>query len=189
VPGATRPVRVGVTGHRFLAEIEKLQAAIERALDAIGHAFPERAPVAVSPLAEGADRLVSEAALHSGGALEAVMPLPVDDYATDFETEQSKAEFQGLLDQTAEVVVLPATATRNEAYEQAGLYVLDHSDVLIAIYDGRPAQGRGGTAVIVERALEHGMPVLHIKAGNRRPGTTIPTTLGPEQGELVTHKL
>ncbi len=189
MPGATRPVRVGVTGHRFLAEIEKLQAAIERALDAIDHAFPGRAPVAISPLAEGADRLVAEAVLGRGGTLEVVVPLPVDDYATDFEAEQSKAGFARLLDQAAEVVVPPATATRNEAYEQAGLYVLDSSDVLIAIYDGKPAQGRGGTAEIVERALERGMPVLHIKAGNRRPGTTIPTSRGPEQGELVAHNL
>ena len=31
--------------------------------------------------------------------------------------------------------------------------------------------------------------VLHIKAGNRKPGTTEPTTLGDEQGELVVHNL
>ncbi len=183
------PLRVGVTGHRFPAEVERLQAALERALDRVELAFPGRRLVAVSPLAEGADRLVAQEVLGRGGTLEAVMPLPVADYTTDFETEQSKAEFARLLDQAAEVVVLPATATRNEAYEQAGLYILDSSDVLIAIYDGKPAQGRGGTAEIVERALQRNSPVLHVKAGNRRPGTTIPTSLGAEQGELVAHNL
>jgi hypothetical protein len=33
------------------------------------------------------------------------------------------------------------------------------------------------------------MPVLHIRAGNRKPGTSEPTSLGDRQGELVTHNL
>jgi hypothetical protein len=183
------PVRVGVTGHRFLAEVGKLRAALERALDMIAAAFPGRALVAVSPLAEGADRLVAHAVLDRGGALQVVLPLPVEDYATDFAGEQSQAEFRRLLGEADEVMVLPPTDTRDEAYEQVGRRVLDASEVLIALYDGRPAQGRGGTAQIVEEALARGMPVLHIKAGNRRPGTTEPTTLGAEQGELVAHNL
>jgi len=117
------------------------------------------------------------------------LPLPVDDYLQDFEADDSKAQFQGLLEQAAAVIELAPTPTRNEAYEQVGLYVLDNCDVLITVYDGQPSQGRGGTAEIVERALQRGMPVLHVKAGNRRPGTNEPTSLGEEQGELVIHNL
>ncbi len=182
--------RIGVTGHRFLAEVTKLRAAVEDTLSRIENAFPGRRIVVVSPLAEGADRLVARAVLQRKGAsLIVPLPLPVDDYMQDFESAESKAEFRSLLDCAAEVMQLPATPTRNEAYKQVGLYVLDNSDVLIAVYDGQPAQGRGGTADIVAQALKRGMPVLHVKAGNRRPGTDEPTSLGEEQGKLVIHNL
>ncbi len=184
-----RAVRIGVTGHRFLAEIGKLRAEVDRALDDIERAFGGHKLVVVSPLAEGADRLVAEAVLQRGGDLTVPLPLPVEDYLQDFESQESKAEFRQLLERAAEVIELPATPTRNEAYEQVGLYVLDNCDVLIAVYDGQPSQGRGGTAEIVERALQRGMPVLHVKAGNRRPGTREPTSLGEEQGDLTVHNL
>ena len=60
-------------------------------------------------------------------------------------------------------------------------------DILIAVWDGKGAQGQGGTADIVYHARERQVPVCHIKAGNRKPGTNQPTTLGPEQGERVTY--
>lgn len=183
-------VKIGVTGHRFLAEIEKLEAAVERALGMMEKAFPGRRLVVISPLAEGADRLVARAVLaREGAGLVVPLPLPVDDYLEDFATAESKAEFRELLAKAEEVIELPAAPTREAAYEQVGQYVLAHSDVLIALWDGQGAQGQGGTADIVYTALARGMPVFHIKAGNRIPGTTIPTSLGPEQGELVIHNL
>jgi len=182
-------VRVGVTGHRFLAEVDKLRAAVEDALDRVQSAFPNTKMAIVSPLAEGADRLVAKAGLARGAKLTVPLPLPVADYVTDFRTDRSKQQFRRLLEQAGEVMVVAATEDRNEAYAQVGLHVLDESDVIIAIWDGQPAQGEGGTADIVRRALDRGMPVLHIKAGNRKPGTTTPTTLGDEQGELLVHNL
>ena len=189
--GGEKPgqVRIGVTGHRFLAEVAKLRESIERALHLIEQRYPGCRLAAVSPLAEGADRLVAHAVLERGGSLIVPLPLPAEDYLTDFTAKASQAEFRALLALAAEVIELPATPTRNEAYEQVGLWVLDHSDALIAVYDGKPAQGRGGTAEIAALAIERGLPVLHIKAGNRKPGTTQPTSLGPEQGELVLHNL
>ncbi len=187
--GVTPHVRVGVTGHRFLAEVPRLRAAIERALDIVRALHPDRELAVISPLAEGADRLVAQAALAGGARLIAPLPLPEEDYLTDFATDRSKQEFRALLEQATSVPVLPQTASRDEAYEQAGQYVLDESDVLIAIWDGAPSRGQGGTAEIVERALSRGMPVLHIKAGNREPGATTPTSLGAQQGKLVAHNL
>lgn len=184
-----KTVRIGVTGHRFLVEVDKLRAAVDRALDEIQRASAGRELQAVSPLAEGADRLVAEAVLQRGGDLTVPLPLPVEDYLQDSGSRESKVEFRQLLERAAELIELPAAPTRDEAYEQVGLYVLENCDVLIAVYDGQPSQGRGGTAEMVEHALQRGMPVLHVKAGNRRPGTNEPTSLGEEQGELVVHNL
>lgn len=52
----------------------------------------------LSPLAEGADRLVVREVLKFPGAvLEVVLPLEKDDYVRDFETKESKEEFEMLL--------------------------------------------------------------------------------------------
>ncbi|MGD9496003.1 MAG: hypothetical protein AB7Y46_06820 [Armatimonadota bacterium] len=182
-------VCVGVTGHRHLAEVEKLKAAIAEALDRVQAAFLGRALVCVSPLAEGADRLVAEAVLARGGTLHALLPFAVEDCLSDFEGEDSRAQFRRLMGAAARVEVLPACASRKESYEQVGLVVLERSDVVIAVWDGQPAQSQGGTGDIVARALERRMPVLHIKAGNRVPGTRTPTSLGAEQGRLEAHNL
>ena len=55
------------------------------------------------------------------------------------------------------------------------------------VWDGNPAQGPGGTAESVQRARNQRMPVLHVLAGNRRPGTNEPTSLGEDQGRLEVH--
>ena len=49
-------VIVGVTGHRILAELDKIVSGIDRALDKIEEAFPGRSMLLLSPLAEGSDR-------------------------------------------------------------------------------------------------------------------------------------
>lgn len=167
-----------------------MRSAVREGLSRVLIAWPGRPLVALSPLAEGADRLVAEVVLEQPGArLMAVLPLPQDDYEHDFVSPESRAEFRRLLAQADEVTTLPPAPDRNEAYASVGEYVLDHSDVLVAIWDGQPAQGRGGTAEIVRAALARAMPVLHVLAGNRMPGTRQPTTLGVLQGKLLTHNL
>lgn len=153
-------------------------------------ALPGRPLVVLSPLAEGADRLVAEVVLENPGAsLVAMLPLPQDDYEQDFASAESLQDFRRLLGRAAQTISLPPVAERNEAYANAGEYILNHCEVLVAIWDGQPAQGRGGTAEVVREALARGLPVLHVLAGNRMPGTHEPTSLGVLQGKLLTHNL
>jgi hypothetical protein len=51
---------------------------------------------------------------------------------------------------------------RRDAYAHAGRYIVDHCDVLIAVWDGAPSRGRGGTAEIVQYALERNRPILRV---------------------------
>lgn len=139
-------------------------------------------------MAEGADRLAAEAVLRTpGGRLVAVMPFDRADYAGDFgpEGSPSRVHFDALLARADEVVQLPQRETRDAGYEQGGHYVVDEGDVLLAVWDGQDSQGRGGTAEIVARARERGKPVAIDRAGNRRPGTQEPTSLGEEQGRIA----
>ncbi len=177
---------VGVIGHRYLAEVDTLTVGVDAALRRIRAAFPaQEALTVISPLAEGADRLVVQRALVSGAVrLVVPLPLPVEDYLADFATAASRAEFRELLARADVTVALPAAPTREAAYEAAGRYVLDYSDVLIALWDGRDEQGQGGTGALVKEARQRGRPLAWIHTGNRTPGTQQATTLGAEQGQV-----
>ena len=177
---------VGVAGHRVLADVERIRKGIDRAIRRIDQMHPGRALAVMSALAEGSDRLVADAILaRADSSLTAVIPIPTEDYVTDFASAESIAEFERLLSRAGEVVVMQSRPTRDESYETAARYIVDHCDVLIAIWDGKNAQGRGGTAATIARARQLELPIAWIKAGNRLPGTMDPTTLGAEQGSVV----
>ena len=182
------PVRIGVTGHRVLAETGLVAAGIEKALTHIEAVHPGRCLVVVSALAEGADRLVTEAVLRRPGArLEAVLPFARADYLEDFTTAGSKNEFRRLLARADLITELPKRASRDAAYSAASARVLEGVDVLVAVWDGQDAQDKAGTGAVVARARALRMPLAWVHAGNRKPGTMEPTSLGPDQG-AVTHE-
>jgi hypothetical protein len=151
-------LRIGVTGHRRLDDEEALAGQVRRVLDRIRELVPGSpyTPVlftVVSPLAEGADRLVAREVLRIEGAdLEVPLPLPPEDYREDFQTEESKHEFGEMLRQAKEVVEVGPSGSREEAYQRVGHYVVDRCDVLVALWDGECSRGQGGTAEIVKYA-------------------------------------
>jgi hypothetical protein len=119
--------------------------------------------VVVSSLAEGADRIVAEAGLDAGFALEVVLPLGRAEYTRDFETPESRTAYEQLLGRAAAVFELDGAADeRPRAYEAAGFVMLANIDLLIAIWDGKQAAGIGGTAQIIARAIADGIPVIWI---------------------------
>lgn len=176
---------IGVTGHRTLAELPRLEDGLEQVVRRMESVFPGEW-TAVSALADGADRMVATRLMaRDGTRLVAVLPLPRDEYATDFTNPASADEFHALLRRADHVVEVTPRASRDDAYEVGGLIVLDRCDVLVALWDGRGAQGHGGTGSIVTEARRRGLPVAWIHAGNRAPGTREPTSLGPEQGSVT----
>ena len=160
---------MGVTGHRAVDGNDRaLVEAVRHALDLIQSRCrkgTESTPVSltvVSALAEGADRIVAGEAIRRGARLEVVLPLPPGDYLTDFESDESKSEFRALLGRASAITGLAGANARARAYEQAGRAIVDRSDVLVALWDGRPSRGRGGTAEIVSYARRQHVPVLQI---------------------------
>jgi len=180
-------LRIGVSGHRVPPKLPEeseapLRAHVDRILAAIAAAARKTDAatklVIVSSLAEGSDRIVAAAGLAAGFALEVVLPFNRAEYALDFATETSRKEFEQLLGRACEVVELGGDADeRPRAYEAAGLFMLANIEVLIAIWDGEVADGVGGTAQIVERAIADGIVVVWIEPSHpdamqiARPGT------------------
>jgi hypothetical protein len=164
---------IGVTGHRRLNNELLLSEKIQDVLKRITKLAPpmNNTPLILSilsPLAEGADQLVVREILDiPGSELEVVLPLEKDDYFEDFESDESKAEFEKYVSQAIHSRQLPSPSTRNEAYEQVGRFVVDHCDVLIALWNGKPAAGQGGTAEIVEYARKKMCPIFWIHTEDR----------------------
>ena len=154
---------MGVTGHRDLARPDVAAAEVDVVLDhLVGDSG--RVLVVVSGLAEGADRLVAQQVLaRQGSRLIALLPMDPIDYVSDFADAGSVKEFTDLLHAADEVEVIRGAPsddwTREAAYERAGHAMLDRSDVLIALWDGQPSKGRGGTAEMVFEANLIGRPV------------------------------
>ncbi len=107
-------ISIGVTGHRILAEIGKLQKGIDQALTRIERTFPGESWSVLSSLAEGADRLVVEriARVQPAARLVVPLPLPVDEYQKDFSSDQSKQEFLHWFNLAHEVISPPVVAAR-----------------------------------------------------------------------------
>lgn len=169
-------VRVGITGTRSLADaqIPRLTAGLDSVLGRVARRLDQAAGPEVrphlrflSPLARGADRLAARVALAHGFALAVPMPFPRADYERDFGMPGDRAEFRALLAHATAGVLELDGARGPEAtasYEAVGRHVVDQSDLLIAVWDGTPAAGRGGTAEIVHYAAERGIPVWWLNA-------------------------
>jgi hypothetical protein len=179
-------VQIGVTGHRpnrlspdvaatVPAQCDQILKAIaalaSRAHDPLLHSPEPPLLRILSPLAEGADRIVADAGLALGADLQCPLPFHEEEYCRDFSTESSRDEFHALLAKASAVFQIDgARDAADVAYERVGRFVLEQSDFLIAIWNGEPAAGRGGTAQIVEEALAQNIPVIWLHASlQKRP--------------------
>ena len=161
------PIVVGVTGHRDL-DVGVIESGVEDALTKLRQTAPDRPMTIVSCLAEGADQLVARLAIDRHGArLVAVLPLPAAAYERDFHTDRSREELRDLLAKASEVVPPASSRSREEAYALAGRVVVERSDVIIAVWDGRPSRGPGGTSDVVALARARHLPLVWIRAEHR----------------------
>ena len=140
-------MRIGITGHRRLAESSGW-GWVMQSFDALLAAMPKPL-VGITCLAEGADQLFAEAVLRRLGTIEIIVPFP--EYETTFD-EKSRQLYQQLLYKASKMTVLTKQASADESYLKAGELAVDLSDVIVAVWNGKPAGGLGGTADIVEYA-------------------------------------
>ena len=195
----TRPrleLAIGVTGHRasnlagvdllaLRAAVSTILAELESALRGVGRqhamafdAAPPRMRL-VSALADGADTLVAQAALAAGWRLDVCLPFVREEYAKDFELGIDLQVYLDLIGSAGAVMELPGRrADAAAAYEAVGRLVLEQSDILIALWDGDPDRGRGGTSRVVAEAIarladDHGLAERFAQFGGSEARTRI----------------
>jgi hypothetical protein len=178
-------IALGVTGHRFLRRLDELVPRIDAVLDSIEAEWPGAMLTVISSLAEGSDRLVVARVLCRYHArLVVPLPLPEALYLEDFQSASSRQEFLKLLAQADEIVRFPVAATRPAGYAAAGHYLLNHCDLLVALWDGQPAQGDGGTGAVVAAARQLRLPIAWIYTHNHKAGYAHPPSAKP-QGAVI----
>lgn len=131
----------------------------------------------LSSLAEGADRLCIEEEIVSPlFQLGAVLPFAQDEYENDFlpsnsvidkvngTVEEFRHYLNKLQQENGEACLIELNGLPNKrdlAYVRCSQALVDHCDLLIAVFDGDRTKDLG-TAATVNIALKAGVPVLHI---------------------------
>jgi len=152
-------ITVGITGHRDIVETEELKEKIKQLFNNMNHKYEEIK--LLSPLADGADRLVADIYLEIfKEKSHLVVPMPFDKkrYMEDFDSE-SKEEFLEYLKIANSLIEVKNTQGYN--YKSVGVYVVDESDILLALWDGTFNKKSGGTGDIVQYAKDEGKEVVH----------------------------
>jgi hypothetical protein len=140
-------MKFGITGHQRipLIAIEYLRQAL---VDFLRSECSEL--IGVSSLAAGADQLFASVLLELGGKL--VVIIPCEKYEETFKTIEDITLYESLLAHSSTITRLAFAEPSAEAFLAAGRGVVNASDLLIAMWDGMPSRGLGGTADIVEYA-------------------------------------
>jgi hypothetical protein len=162
--------RVGGFGHRLLppATCRLVERELRERLLLLGDGAGGGGGglVGITSLADGADQLFATAVLAMGGSLEVVLPTP---RYQDLLPPGDLPAFERLLARASAVDHLDFVEATSEAHMAAGQLLVDRSELVIAVWDGEPARGLGGTGDIVAYARSSGVPVEVIwPAGSRR---------------------
>jgi len=147
--------RIGITGHSNLtADSVPL---VHQALAEVLAPYKDGDLIGLSCLARGADQIFAEVVLEAGGKLEVV--LPSVDYREAKVKPHNLDQFDDLLMRSALVRYMPHKSAGRDAYEDANEAILGGIDRLVAVWDGQPSGGKGGTGDAVEAARGRGVPV------------------------------
>jgi hypothetical protein len=177
-----RPIvlNVGITGHRsgvltaplvrtlrpivftVFRELREATLRIQQSEDEFCSSTAARLRLHTA-LASGADQIAAICGRSSGYFVRALLPFEACEYRKDFEIGDELDSFQQALEAADEIVALPGDRTSPEgAYVLVGESLVETADILIAIWDGEAGKGPGGTAHVVELAMQASVPVIHI---------------------------
>jgi len=134
----------------------------------------------VSPIADGADQIAAEVALELGWELQVVLPFNRAEYRATLANQGARERFDELLQRANCILELPGGGeTQLDAYVMTGRATVAHCDMLIAVWDGLPARGRGGTGEVVQLAITRGTAVIHLPLEQQAPARVVWSAFDP----------
>lgn len=147
-------MRLGITGHRGLPAATA--HLVRETLDHHVRQHAQQDLIAVSCIADGPDSWLAQAVLDHGGQLEVVIP------ATEYRQglpAAHHAHYDTLLQRARHVHATGLQVSDSHAHMAGSEILVGMVDELLAVWDGQPARGYGGTADVVAYAERTGVPV------------------------------
>ena len=136
-------MNIAVTGHRdlFPEDIQSIKSALEKYIKELRTSFPHTPIRLLSGLAEGADQVAAEVALQEQCELVAVFPFPQTVYEQDFGNPLSLEAFRAIHARASQTIVVPPLSnaegsSRDQGYVRLGQYLVQHAQIVIAIWNG-----------------------------------------------------
>ncbi|MFB7082134.1 hypothetical protein [Streptomyces sp. NPDC056308] len=150
-------MRIGITGHRGLPSdvADQVRASLIAQIEALDTTDL----IAISCIADGPDAWWAQLAVDAGAKLEVVIP------ATEYREglpDWYHPEYDQLLSRASDIHRTGLTKSTSEAHQAGSEILVGLSDHLLAVWDGKPARGYGGTADVVGYARQVGVPVTVI---------------------------
>jgi hypothetical protein len=156
---------VGFTGHRKVPDETKSRQLIrdflsQRKQSHVGIVY------GVSSAASGGDQLFAESCLDLDIPLRILLPRPADQFRADFD-DASWQRTVRIMENAISVEVTGRHESRTEQYYDCGIQTVSESQLLMALWNGLPSRGAGGTQEIVSYARKTGHPVawIHSETG------------------------
>ncbi|MFD9124156.1 hypothetical protein [Kitasatospora sp. NPDC059571] len=147
-------MRLGITGHRGLTGTIAQQVRVLLAEAVAARAGSDL--VGISCLADGPDAWFADLVLEHGGRLEAV--IPASGYRGSLPAWHHE-HYDRLLARASEVHETGLADSTSEAHMAGSEILVGLADLVLAVWDGLPARGYGGTADVVAYAEHNGLPV------------------------------
>ncbi|HHJ16657.1 MAG TPA: hypothetical protein ENJ80_08175 [Gammaproteobacteria bacterium] len=195
-------LRIGIVGNRDLSgadealvrqTLEVLLTKICLATETIrvSHCQPSKQAIyaaepaqysLVNALAEGADQLAADVVrtLPFPFRLSCPIPFPLDTYKHWFATQSGREQFDRLVaDERLDPVVIEldchadTPTRRRDGYRAAADMLLEHTDILIALYDPDVQGNSGGSLETTQIAVQRQIPVIHLDTKNPQVTTLI----------------
>ena len=159
--------RVFVLGHRNWKLSENARTAFLVALKK--QAGGKGQLSIISNMAAGSDQILPRIAIDEGlcGHFLACLPKEIDQMYGEMPTSNDRRRFSSLLSEANEIRIELASEKETRAgdfYSRAVKWALANCDAVIAVWDGQPARGAGGTGETVNAAREAGKPVYWISS-------------------------
>ena len=149
---------IAVTGHRDVVVDDALREKIDTFFYEMLKQYGS--VTLLSPLAEGADQLVAEIFLkHENNLLDVPLPFAQATYLKVFNFTD-KQNFLTLAKEAEHVYEVAKVC--DHPYENLGRYLVDNSDVLLALWDGTSNGKQGGTADVVSYAKSRNKTIEHL---------------------------
>ena len=188
------PLTIGVTGHLNPreADLELLRKSVKEELLQIRARCPHSPVIMLNALACGADLLCAEAAEELGIPLRAVLPMEQAEYEKDFPPEDLE-RMRRQVKRAESVFTAPAAEAeppeenRDFRYRQAGIYMAEHSHILLALWDGKEGT-EIGTGGVVRAALDGAWQPRRGMACRRAENIAVRHIYTPREGDGAEYK-